>query len=111
MPKINTLGGGKKKPRPSNQRWTTHDNFYNSVSWRETRKTKLHKDPLCEDCKEKGIIKEAHSVDHIKPRKWWPELSLVIDNLRSLCKSHHAKKSAKEQRITSKEDYELKFGL
>lgn len=111
MPTIKTLGGKKESKRPSNQRWSTHDNFYSSTAWRKVRDIKLRQNPLCEECKEKGIIKEAHSVDHNRPRKWWPELSLVIDNLKSLCQSHHAKKSAREQRISSKEEYEQKFKL
>jgi 5-methylcytosine-specific restriction protein A len=43
--------------------------LYNSSRWRRLRKQFLHKHPLCEECKRKGIVNAATVVDHIKPHQ------------------------------------------
>lgn len=51
------------------------------------RKRRLEAEPLCRDCKGKGIIRPAITPDHIKP------LALggtdTDDNIRCLCKDCH----------------------
>lgn len=85
------------------------DPFYSSRRWRKVRKIKIMNDPLCEECLLANITTAADEVDHIKPRKptaysgpepaqGWGE-DLAIDNLRSLCKPHHARKSRGDRRV------------
>lgn len=64
------------------------DNFYKSREWLKARFRVLHRDKyqcvMCGACvKAKGTAR----VDHIKPRKVYPELSLDLENLRTLCAS------------------------
>ena len=65
--------------------------------WRKLRKRKLQSDPLCEDCLERGRTTLAQEVDHIIRITKRPDLRLVWDNLRSLCKPCHDAKSAAER--------------
>lgn len=57
---------------------------------------KLRQDPLCEDCLLEGLHTPAKDVDHVIPVRQRPDLRLVLSNLRSLCKPHHSRKTAKE---------------
>ncbi|WP_461041724.1 HNH endonuclease [Spirosoma harenae] len=89
----------KKKSRWTNEEQGGVPNqFYRNAPWRHLRKLKLEKDPLCEECKEKKRLTVATVVDHIKPIRLGGE-PLDMDNTRSLCKSCHARKSAKERHI------------
>ena len=83
-------GRGTSRNRPG-------DPFYSSKAWRQLRAAKLLKDPLCEDCLEVGVTKSAREVDHQLDRRDRPDLELTEDNLRSLCKSHHSRKTANTQ--------------
>ena len=65
--------------------------------WPALRSLYLKHTPLCEDCKEKGIVEAATEVHHKIPIEVWQEGRLEWDNLRSLCKSCHSKKTAKEK--------------
>lgn len=72
-------------------------NFYNSMPWRLKREEiKLRDNYECQWCKEEGrVTTEAHSileVDHIKELETNPELALVNENLRTLCKDCHNKR-------------------
>lgn len=64
--------------------------------WREARIIFLRRHPLCEHCKYEGIRTPATEVDHIIPHKgdlksFWNKM-----NWMGLCKSHHSRKTAKE---------------
>lgn len=62
------------------------DTFYQSTEWRALRRQALKRDRYrCVLCG--GDLRKLGSsrVDHIKPRRQWPELALVLANLRSLC--------------------------
>ena len=62
--------------------------------WRKIRKMKLSMNPLCEHCQKRGIIESAKEIDHIVPlRKGGTH---QFDNLQSLCKSWHSRKTASE---------------
>lgn len=69
-----------------------------SASWRKVRALKLARDPLCEDCKERGALKAATQVHHLEGLAQRPELAFVMTNLASLCSTCHAKREAKERR-------------
>lgn len=66
-------------------------------TWNKVRSIKLADNPLCEECIGVGIVKQAEEVHHIKPVADYPELRLAIDNLQSLCKLCHNKKTAEEK--------------
>ena len=69
--------------------------FYNSWTWRKKRKAKLQRNPLCEECEAKDIVREATVVDHITPINEGG-CKLCDDNLKSLCESCHNSKSGRE---------------
>lgn len=62
------------------------DGFLTSRAWKEIRLKVIAKyGGKCMKC---GLIptnKSFINVDHIKPRKFFPELSLEFDNLQVLC--------------------------
>lgn len=64
--------------------------FYNSKAWNVCRTNVLIRDYyLCQECLEDKLIRVYDVVHHIKPLKDYPELSLVEDNLISLCHACH----------------------
>ena len=72
------------------------DPFYWSAPWLAVRQQALERDNYtCQKCLRKwklGLIprpRDATMVHHIKPRKQYPELELVLDNLESLCDQCH----------------------
>ena len=74
--------------------------FYNGTRWHKLKELKLGRDPLCEECKRQGRPKLAQHVHHLIPRKRMPELSYVLSNLESLCRSCHGKETAREKTWT-----------
>ena len=66
------------------------DGFYNSKNWYKARAMVLYRDNyrccFC-GCNVKG--KGLSRVDHIKRRVDFPELSLDLDNLQTLCTRCH----------------------
>lgn len=68
------------------------DPYYRSKAWKQLRELKFQMNPLCEDCLEKGIVSETHTIDHIQPRKQGGADELW--NLRSRCKKCNAIKTA-----------------
>jgi len=71
----------------------TRADFYHSPSWRILREIKLSNDPLCEECKKKGILTPATEVHHIVDIYEDPSLRLEYSNLQGLCKSCHSQKT------------------
>lgn len=73
--------------------------FLCSIEWKELRsKVIAHYGDKCMCC---GFIprdKRQVNVDHIKPRKLFPELSLVFDNLQVLCSRCNKKKGNKNMK-------------
>ena len=63
--------------------------FYQSRDWRLMREYVLQNEPLCRECKRRGIIKLAKIVDHIIDMKDKPELALDPHNLQPLCDDCH----------------------
>ena len=74
--------------------WLASREFLNSYEWKHLRFIKLStSNKKCECCgrgTDKGFIL---NVDHIKPRKLYPELALELDNLQILCDECNAGKS------------------
>lgn len=63
--------------------------LYNSKAWQTLRKHQLRKEPLCRYCADRGLVKSAGVVDHIKPHRGDEVLFFDEGNLQSLCKSCH----------------------
>ena len=61
------------------------DEFLNSYQWRKVRyQALLRSDGRCEACGAGKAQGAVLNVDHIKPRRHYPELALDIDNLQVL---------------------------
>lgn len=72
------------------------DPFYHSGAWLRVRQMALARDKhLCQECVRRVKMglqsrpRNATMVHHIKPRKEYPELALVLENLESLCNTCH----------------------
>ena len=76
--------------------WEQDQKFYHSPAWKAIRQRILQRDPLCVECKAKGIIKASKVVDHIKPMSQGGD-PLSEANLQGLCKECHDVKSATER--------------
>lgn len=75
--------GVKKQPRKRN--FVTTKEFLESYEWRKLRMQALKKyGPVCMCCGGRPPNVQIN-VDHIKPRKRYPELALDINNLQVLC--------------------------
>lgn len=58
-------------------------------TWQKVRAIKVSINPLCEMCLEQGIERPTDVVHHVKPVDKFPELRLVMGNLKSLCTPCH----------------------
>ena len=62
------------------------DMFLRSKEWRELRKKAIERyGDKCLKCGKQGTKASPINIDHIKPRKFFPELALDINNLQPLC--------------------------
>lgn len=71
-----------------------HQRGYGSANWRWLRTIILARDPICVACKRA----HATDIDHVIPKREGGPDSL--DNLQSLCKSCHSKKTFRERKKT-----------
>ena len=74
------------------------DRFYLSPKWKDTRLKVLRRDRyICQECGCKCLGKKlgrpSPEVDHVLPRKEYPQLAYDMGNLRTLCKSCHSKRT------------------
>ena len=74
---------------------TSSERGYGS-KWRALRNRYIAQHPYCVECMKKGIFTMATDVDHIVPHRGDPSLLFDENNLQSLCKSCHSRKTAKE---------------
>lgn len=99
-----------EEPNPIKNKvaWTrSNDSFYNTSRWRRISKLRRAHEPLCRYCLPK--ITDGQVCDHVRPRRLFPELEYSYENTATSCKKCHDKKSAKETRIRSREEYERKM--
>ncbi len=80
-----------RPPRP-----TTAERGYDA-RWRKLRIQHLRQHPFCEHCKRDGRAELATEVDHIRPISTGGGV-LDPDNLQSLCKPCHSRKTLAENR-------------
>jgi 5-methylcytosine-specific restriction endonuclease McrA len=75
----------------------TRDPFYSSPEWLAVRRQALIRDRYCCTVCQRDVHKKGESrVDHIKPKREFPHLALVLSNLRTLCKSCDNKRHAEK---------------
>lgn len=66
--------------------YAASDKFLESYEWRRVRMVALKKyGPRCQCCGATPATGAVMNVDHIKPRRLFPELALDVDNLQLLC--------------------------
>jgi len=56
----------------------------------------LNKYPLCVACQQAGLTTRATEVDHIQPHDGNLSLMYSVNNLQSMCKPCHSRKTMKE---------------
>ena len=78
--------------------------WYSSKRWRSVRLYYLQKNPLCVQCKAKGVINGAEVIDHILPIRQGGDMYNEM-NLQSMCKVCHDKKSRSERDTIVYEKY------
>jgi len=79
------MGYDKRRP---------NDAFYSTRQWRDRlRPLQLSKQPLCAHCIDRGEITLAMDVDHKIPHNGNYWLQRDPDNLQSLCKACHTRKT------------------
>lgn len=93
-----TINKNKIKPKQIPYRHESRDissKYYNSKQWKNLRNYYIRRNPLCEICLSKGIVKAAEEVHHIKfilggktEEERWERLT-DENNLMSLCISCH----------------------
>ena len=86
----------KTQPKQTNENWGK-TSFYHSKEWRRLRAIFKAKNPLCVECAKKNRVVEMYAVDHIRSIKDGGA-ALDENNLQSLCKSCHARKTGRESR-------------
>jgi hypothetical protein len=75
---------GHRRPAP----WTDHPRtWYTLERWRRLRRHQLNKQPVCEMCLERGLVRVATVADHIEDHRNWNEF--LTGKLRSLCRECH----------------------
>lgn len=67
--------------------------WYKTAAWARLRKKQLAREPLCRFCRSKGIITEGIECDHIQDHKGEESLFYDIENIQTLCKPCHSKKT------------------
>lgn len=68
-----------------------HYPFYGSAAWRRLRADVLREEPQCRRCGRASV-----EADHILPRRRWPALALVRENVQGLCRVCHGQKTRGE---------------
>jgi 5-methylcytosine-specific restriction endonuclease McrA len=68
------------------KKFVATDDFLSTYEWRKVRMEALKKyGPKCMCCGATPATGAVMNVDHIKPRKLFPELALELSNLQILC--------------------------
>lgn len=80
--------------RKTNHSEAGSSSFLKTMEWKRLRMEALKKyGPKCQCCGATTAMGAVMNVDHIKPRKFYPELALDINNLQILCGSCNMGKS------------------
>ena len=75
-----------------------HNNWYCNRRWRRRRRAQLMAEPLCQECKKRGLVEVALVADHIVSHRGnWT--AFMTGPLQSLCKGCHDAKSERERGV------------
>lgn len=87
----------RRKEYEKGEQRTEDRAFYSSKRWMRFRAYLLTKTEfsLCAECLKQGRVTPTNQIDHIKPRKEYPELAWDESNLQGLCREHHRSKTAR----------------
>lgn len=86
IPKKKKKKGKKARKKEAKIVRQTKDEFYGTYEWRKLRYVALKKyGATCQCCGRSARDGVVMNVDHIKPRKKYPELALDLNNLQVLC--------------------------
>lgn len=96
VPLLSTSKPQRELPVPRSPAAQERKRFYDSALWQSTRAAKLRRDPLCQCCAGKDIIRPAEHVDHWVPLAQGGQPT-ADDNLVSLCQPCHSSKTRSEQ--------------
>ena len=94
-----TREGYCERHRPTHKRRISADyhGWYNLPIWTDRlRPQHLLAEPFCRACAARGDRVRATVVDHIQPHRGDGQRFTDPDNLQSLCKYHHDRKTALE---------------
>jgi 5-methylcytosine-specific restriction protein A len=85
----------RRKEYEANESRAADRRFYCSTRWKGFRDYLKSKAEyvFCIECKKEGSLVKATQLDHIKPRKQYPELAFDEENIQPLCRKHHAAKT------------------
>jgi len=83
--------------KPISRSSPEHVKFYNSKRWRSLRNYYISMFPLCELCEKSGFITPGEDVDHKIPMRLGGQWT-SIENLQTLCKPCHNRKTARESK-------------
>ena len=98
--------------RPADKRRGTSAARGYDARWRKVRALYYQRHPLCEDCLEEGrLTDQGIEVDHVIPIAVRPDLRLALENLRSLCRRHHKRKTDRDQIMYAGSTTSLQAGL
>lgn len=86
----------KKRKHDKTMPCRRYQKLYSRKAWKELRHSHLMSNPLCVQCLANGISKAAVVCDHIEPHKGNVTMFFDRDNLQSLCKRCHDKKTYAE---------------
>ena len=88
----------KNNTREQHQRQYKHPSYHHLYDrqWGKARLVFLQQNPLCAACNDKGIVKGAQVVDHIKRHEGDRKLFWDNKNWQALCKPCHDRKTAIE---------------
>ena len=93
--KQDELAAKRRESRRLKFKGTSADRGYD-YRWRKLRNRFIAQHPHCAECLKRGVITMATDVDHIIPHRGDARLLYDENNLQSLCKSCHSRKTATE---------------
>ena len=104
----------KNRPNPF-KKAVTHrhstrkrDPFYSSTEWIRLRSTVVAHVSRCAYCHAPFKPGAKKVGEHFRPRRLYPELELTPSNIYAVCEKCNNAKSAREQYINSREQWEAK---
>ena len=88
----------KHKPKHKRRVSAEYHGWYSLPIWTDQlRPEQLLREPFCRECAKRGWRTRATVVDHMRPHRGDWELFTDRNNLQSLCKRCHDRKTAFEQ--------------